>query len=297
MSLSKISLLLALASVSTSARAAEPSTADEIVVTGRSEDPTALRHGVTRFIGQVAEAADQNQLARRRGGYCPRISGLPDRDVPAVLARFADAAAAARLTAKPPGCRPDMVVIFTGNGDALMRAARSRKPGLFTELEPTKTRELFGSGRAIRWWYETAALNGNGVAIPKDPRRYNPAGEPDRNPIYSASLIRTEIKIDLATTVTVIDVNKARGFPLEALASYAAMVSFAQLSAKDATLGQAPSVLGMFAQGDGPGAAPLDLTRWDRAYLAGLYRIPLDRPIATQRRMLSTAMQTTIAAE
>jgi hypothetical protein len=272
---------------------------DEIVVTAVPRDPSELRKAVTGFVGRVSQAATQNQLSRRASTFCPKVLGLEDRYQGIVLGRVRDAAEAAGLTELPVNCTTDLLIIFTGDGDALMTALRSKKPEFFKAQEPPKQRELFGSARAVRWWYENRARDQNGALVASDPRQLNEGASVAELPttqIYNASLISTPIRISLSGNVVVIDVNKAEGYPLDAIASYAAMVSFAQVSARDRTLGDAPTVLGMFARTGPRREALRELTVWDRAYLKALYKIPMNRNFETQRRRLSTAMRDAIIA-
>jgi len=216
-----------------------------------------------------------------------------------VLAKLRDAAKAAGIRELPAGCKSNLVVIFTTNGDVLMKALRSKRPGFFVNLEPVKTRELFGSGRAVRWWYENSPRGPNGQAVPgaTDMNVGASATEMNSMQVYTSSLITTNIVVNLSGNVVVIDVAKAEGFPLDAIASYAAMVSFAQVTARDTALAEIPSVLGMFARPNPRKEALRDLTAWDRAYLHGLYRIEPNRPFDTQRRRLTAKMRDAIVVE
>ena len=282
-------LLLALTTIS----ATPPPEPDEIVVTAVPTNPAERRKAVSSFVGKVSQSAVQNQLSRRMSAYCPKVLGLEDKYVPLVEAKLEEAEEAARLKRLPAGCTTDMLVIFTQNGDALMEALQKKKPVFFLYLEPWKSRELFKSGRAVRWWYENQGKSQNGATVGNDPRAAQAGAsvaELTTNQIYSASLITTPIKVNLSGNVVVIDVSKAEGYPLNAIASYAAMVSFAQVSARDNVLGDVPSVLGMFNRPGPRGEALKDLTVWDRAYLSALYKIPMNRNFDRQRNALRGAM-------
>jgi len=254
---------------------------DAIVVTAVPKDREELDHAATAFVARVSLIAEKPQLARRTKTYCPKIMGLEDRYLPVVLERVRDAAQAADVTERPAGCQSDLLIIFTTDGDALTQALRVARPNSFTRIHPEKARELFNSGRAIRWWYGTQ-------------QQFKQGEKPDEGVRASrgtGSLISTSLKLYLSGTVVIIDVGKSDGYPLDAIASYAAMVSFAEVNGKDATLGETPSVLGMFAR-SGPRADALrELTAWDRAYLHGLYRLRMDRPSDKQRRELAGLMR------
>ena len=69
------------------------------------------------------------------------------------------------------------------------------------------------------------------------------------------------------------------GQPLTAVADYAAFVAFAEIRPNDPS--PAGSILAMFDAGGRP-----EFTDWDRAFLAALYRIPLDRMGRRHRGLL-----------
>ena len=273
---------------------------DDIVVTAVPKNPVELRKKVVSFVGKVAQIATQGQLSRRSAHFCPKVLGIEDRYTPMVLSKLREAGAAAGLKELSEGCQTDLTVIFTTDGDRLMTALRTKRPAMFAQQEPAKNRELFGSGRAVRWWYSNAPKDQNGAAV-ADAQAMNVGNSIDTMnsvTVYSSSLITTNVTVNLSSNVVVIDVNKANGYPLDAVASYAAMVSFAQVTGtRDDTLADAPSVLGMFARSGPRKDALRDLTAWDRAYLHGLYRIEPNRPFQTQRRRLATEMRDAIVQE
>jgi hypothetical protein len=98
----------------------------------------------------------------------------------------------------------------------------------------------------------------------------------------SASLIDTQMVVNLTSTIVIVDAEKSTGFALESVAAYAAMVSLAQikLSTDYSTY---PSILSMFSGGKGADEAPRDLTEWDYAYVRALYNSPANRTARSQR--------------
>jgi hypothetical protein len=94
-------------------------------------------------------------------------------------------------------------------------------------------------------------------------------------------LVSTQVGRVLIAASVVVDVNRMERMPLEAVASYAAMVAFAEI--RDSSFATRGSVLSMFgAQPD----APRNLTDWDMAFLRALYRLPLDRDARQHRGLL-----------
>lgn len=74
----------------------------------------------------------------------------------------------------------------------------------------------------------------------------------------------------------VIDVDKSVGYPLAAVADYAAMVSTAQVR-NDIDFAGMPSILSLFSRGPDAAQSQAGLTRFDKAYLSSLNSVAIDR--------------------
>jgi hypothetical protein len=282
------------------ARAQSPTGNDTIVVT--AQDRKELQHRITTFVRSATVVPELGQYARRNDPYCPKIVGLAPAYVPRVLDRVRAAGHAANLADPAPQCQPNLTIIFTEDGDAQMALLKKRSHRLFNGSYREKERELFGSGRAIRWWYasDMSAAGGNPVGSDMSAQAVVPGGNGGSGGIpgfdgirtqnaRSDSLIETNIKVDLTGTFVVVDVTKANGYSLDSVASYAAMVSFAQINDKQDFAGF-PSVLSLFATNTDKASAPTDLTDWDKAYLHALYTTPPNREAWIQRTRLAGKM-------
>lgn len=272
----------------TAALALLPSTSlkaqEDIVVTAIPHAPAELKKAVGNFVSRVGRLTEQAQMARRLDDYCPRIIGLDEQYEPIVLNHINQAAEAAGLPRAAPDCARNLIIVFTRDGDALTRELRRASPLTFRGISPEKGRELFDSGRPVRWFYTPRSTSKNGQSAVDGVLR-----------TYSASIISTNIVIALSGTVVIIDVGKTEGFPLSSVSAYAAMVSFAQVSGNQQILRETPTILGMFNR-EGPRKNALPgLTQWDRAYLRSLYAIRMDRNSDQQRRALSGMMSDELA--
>ena len=78
----------------------------------------------------------------------------------------------------------------------------------------------------------------------------------------------------------VVDLDRAEGRSLQAVAAYAAFVAFAEVRPSEPP--PAGSILGMFRDEQ----QARGLTDWDMAFLRALYQIPLDRRARRHRGML-----------
>lgn len=263
--------------------ACEPAVAQEadlIVVTAPSRSDGALKRQVAEFTQRVADNTGQAQFARRSGTYCPKIIGLPEPFTRVVLAKLEDGAKAThKVRSGTTDCKADVFIIFTEDASDLLERIRQRNPRFFQALQSdAKVRQL-ASQTPVKWWYGTELKGADGEPV-VDGATYR----------TNASLISSGITITLSSTVVIVDVGRSDGYPLDSIASYVAMIAFAQIRPSDGRLGGVPSILGIFDR-VGPRLSALrNLTEWDRAYLRALYRLPRDRPLWQQRSQLSAAM-------
>jgi hypothetical protein len=268
---------------SSAALAAEPS---DITVNGLYVSPAEQRQAITRFVKRMEVTNETGQAARRDTPYCPAVVGLRDEYVGVILRHLREAAAATRrITEAPAGCSPNLAVIFTANGQAVARNIGSRQPQWFDDANVMMRDAFLRSDRPVRWAYSTMLSTSDGVPAMEAIARH-----------YQSSLVSTQVKLDLTGTLVIIDVNKAEGFPLDAIASYAAMVSFAPVAHNDSLMAATPSVLGMFARSGPRIAAEQSLSDWDRAYLEAVYAMPIDRPWWQQRSALIARMNAALTA-
>lgn len=258
---------------------------DEIVVTAVPQDDAALNHAANVYVRRMAEVTELDQYAHRLKSFCPAVIGMDPQYAPPVLARIREAAAATgSLAEAKAGCTANLAIVFTEDGDALVRAMQKREPRQFDALTIAKRKELFDTGRPVRWWY--------GI---------EPAGSDGDRSVegtvhgWRASLISTGLALDLSATVVIVDVTRAHGLPLDAISSYAAMVSLAQINDTGNGPHGVASILGLFSP-DNPGEAPGQLTPWDRAYLYALYHVAADRPAWQQRAAMVGRMRMALRA-
>jgi hypothetical protein len=144
----------------------------------------------------------------------------------------------------------------------------------------------------VRWWYNTEIRSRDGSPAADVPTPGGflegpqviplPTGQSGNLSLYSPSLVSTQAVRAIHSATVVIDVKRAEGVPLKSVIDYATLVGLAEIK-----LGASPgnSILSLF-RSDGHNR----LTRRDRAFLTGLYRIAMDRRAEQQRRALVGAI-------
>jgi hypothetical protein len=102
----------------------------------------------------------------------------------------------------------------------------------------------------------------------------------------TSSLIKSSVAVWVTSAVVVIDVTLATGKPLDAVADYVALAALAPMKLPPPVPG-VPSILALFGTPD----SPVDrLSRWDKAWLAALYSIPMARSGQRQRGDITARM-------
>lgn len=103
--------------------------------------------------------------------------------------------------------------------------------------------------------------------------------------LYNSSIVSTQVVRALQSATVVIDVEQAEGTPLDAVASYAAMVALAEFRSNPPPPKE--SILALF---DGE-MERRELSSNDAALLRGIYTVPPDREAYQQRRQLVTTVR------
>ncbi|MBJ7500657.1 MAG: hypothetical protein JHC57_12975 [Sphingopyxis sp.] len=247
--------------------------ADAIIVTGTPVTREEAKKRAAEYVRR-AGIAQLKPLARWVDPVCPRTVGVED-DVAAIInARVRAVASAAGAPVAPADCSANIVVAFSLDGRALARAVRRKAPDQFAELAPVaRDRVLDGKG-AIRWWYTTRDESRDGMPISDFYVK-----------LYNSSVVSTQVVRALQTATVVIDVEQAEGMPLDAVASYAAMVALAEFRSNPPPPQE--SILALF---DGE-AGRRELSGHDAALLRGIYTVPPDREAWQQRRQLVTTVR------
>ncbi len=246
---------------------------DAIIVTGTPVTREEAKKRAAEYVRR-AGIAQLKPLARWVDPICPRTVGVDETVAAIVNARVRAVAAAAGAPIAPADCQANIVVAFSSDGRSLARAVRRKAPDQFAELAPVaRDRVLDGKG-AIRWWYTTRDESRDGMPISDFYVK-----------LYNSSIVSTQVVRALQSATVVIDVEQAEGTPLDAVASYAAMVALAEFRSNPPPPKE--SILALF---DGE-MERRELSSHDTALLRGIYTVPPDREAYQQRRQLVTTVR------
>ena len=266
-----------------------PVALEDVFVEGRRFDI------LTRdFVAEVAIPARGRGLARWRDGVCVGVANLETGAAQYIVDRVSTVAEDMGLRPGAPGCSPRILVIATTDADSFTRQFVANRPRLFRvggggmDLGRNALRAFESADRPVRWWTVSAPVDSEtGQIAVRLPGDVSGAGTGNMSAMQyapkistTASRLTTQVVDDTLRSFVIVDVDRLNGVSLEQLADYIAFISLAQID-PDADTSDYVSVLNVFddpAQADG-------LTRWDQAYLRGLYE--------TQRTRVNPASQQT----
>jgi hypothetical protein len=235
---------------------------------------------VNRFVEAHSATSRIDQLSRWAGPVCPQTGGLTAPFDAYVTARVkAVAASVGAPTDKHPNrnfaCKPNLLIVFTATPQTLMDDVRKHHPQMLGFHYAAQAQRLAIMSHPIQAWYMTGtAPEGGNVEIDDEFHRL-PAGS-------AGSRLTSRISSQFVGVLVVIDASKIVGHQIGAIADSAAMLSLAHASQVKGC-SDLPTILD-FLNPDCPAAAdPPGLSRYDVAYLKGLYSIDPQEHLSAQR--------------
>lgn len=252
------------------APAEEPSTLDDIVVDGRRLDELART-----YVDAVAAPAKRRGLARWPGRICVGAVNMRRDLSQAVVDHVSSLALELGLRVGEPGCRPNIVVIFSADARSLAtslveadrRAFHLGVGGL--DRGGVALDAFTRSEEPVRWWHVSMPVIGaSHVRAIRMPGDSGPIVVPGEGIVNRGR----PISDDLNKVVIIVDVDQLEGATLAALSEYIAMVALAQVDPEGDTSGYS-TILNLFAD---PGGVQR-LSEWDMTYLRALYDAPSER--------------------
>lgn len=281
---------VALLGAQASAQQAESESDEPIVVTGQSQE--AARERAEAFIDSIGVAGGEVPAARWEDKVCPKVVGLAPHLADRVLERVRAVATDAGIALAGARCRTNIVISFVADGAALMRDISDKSPRLLEEVTLGKRDALRNGAAPIRWWYRSELVGKDKrggssdmpVALLGDFGNVPTRGDTTTLSQYDTSVVSSQTMRVLRSANVVVDASKIAGRSLDALAAYAALVAFAEI--KGDALPAKGTILGLFETDN----ALIDLSEQDRNFLAGLYRLRLDRSARQHRGSLVAAM-------
>lgn len=239
-------------------------TVDSVVVS----PPVQLdeKEAIASFVQDISADSGNGRIARWDRRVCPGVAGVKPEYAQFIADRVGALALRVGLEVDEPGCKVNVLIVFTPDSDGFVKRALKNHPYAFAryDLEMTAGRRALRnfqtSDAPVRWWHVTHRVTEDGT-------EYNSG---DQVQVYSTGRISTRTRDDFDRAIVVVDAGRVGQVRFAALADYLAFVSLAQIDPTAAPT-SAPTILTLFADRDAGREPKGELTDWDLAYLAGVY--------------------------
>ncbi|MCS6625666.1 hypothetical protein N0B44_22385 [Roseibacterium beibuensis] len=286
-------LMIAAAPQEPPAPEVDPTELQDVVIDARRIEQLARQ-----FIDDVAAPTRTRGLARWNSRLCVGVLNLRPDIGQAIVDRISDVARSLGVEAGEPGCRANALIVAADDGPAMAAAmVESRRRGFdIGSLKITQNDEaleaFMAEDRPVRWWQISIPVDSQtgGRAIRLAGDLHPGTNEPTapRIAVFAASRIQSQIRDDLRKVFIIVDIDDVEGLTTTQLSDYLAMVTLAQIDARGDASGY-DTVLNLFSDREGVSG----LTRWDMAYLTGLYEAEQNRinPNAQARGVADAAVR------
>ncbi len=283
--------------------AAEPRA--EITIESRRAD---LQPKISAFVQQIAGSYYEDALARWFKDVCPFVTGLPDIDRDALLARFLEVARAAQVPLAGEKCHPNLYILMTEEPEALLRGMDKRNHVFtFGDAQPALIEAFISTPRPVRVLYHTNEVTPEHtplvvMAYPDIEPDIGPKGDAHPNtggPVWNSAVpgrvgggtntwaqathLSFNAVWDIFRVFVIVDTTHLQGVSKAQLGDYVTMVALAQL--KSAHRADSSTILNLFSA---PAEAPAGMSDWDLAYLKALY--VTDQKSTLQRALIANEM-------
>jgi hypothetical protein len=246
---------------------------DQITVQAQRE---TLRKQVDQFFHlAMLKPPFGESLLRWEDAVCPTVEGMIQPAGEFVLRRLSELARESGVPLAKENCKhPNLFIVVAKNPETFLKLLWRGHPTMYnTARGIAPVRSFIEKARPIRVWYnvgsggvsnEISGLLTASVDAGLGAVDYPIVREPS-----SGASFRLMIHLrKIGTALVVIDPAQVGQLNIGQFADYIAMVSFVEVN-QDADLGANSTILNLFATSNA--AAPLEVTRWDKALLRALY--------------------------
>ena len=266
----------------------------------RPQDERALSRAISRFVqSHAVPSARSNQIGRWHEDICPLTTGLKPAFNDLVTRRVSEVirGVGAPHDRSWTGCNTNVVIAFTSSPQGLLDFIAREHHGLLGYYTSAQTRAVTTISHPIEARYVTGTRSlssgGGSQWAPKNGAvPDNPTGllvDTDLGPAPGGtpgSHLGSNRRGEFMHVTVIVDANAVAGYPLTAIADYAAMLALTRVAPQDGC-GELPSILDLLATGCGPEAKPAGLTDVDLSYLRALYAADDDRNVNIEQGDMS----------
>lgn len=240
--------------------AAQP---DEIVVTGKVLRLSKAKiHRQARDISVVGNIL-HTPIARMETHLCPGIIGLQAEFAAQMIDRIRFQADRLDVPLAPDGCRANMIVVFTENGQEMLQSLYKKSPYMFKNITVPERRRLLADTGPVHVWSQVETRTRDGALVGRNNDLISP---PTVSGWQAHSRIYLPVRMDITSVMIFVNTDVAGDKTLAQLADYSVMRGLVRTKPHpDMAM---DSILSLF-ENEGP--HPMSLTDFDQAYLNAIY--------------------------
>jgi hypothetical protein len=287
-----VSTLLAGALCAAAPLAAQPAPAVASKEAGANADIVVqgTREELRSQLRQILDTND-GQLARFESQFCPKVIGFPADWTRHLESMIRANAVEAGIKVEPAGCRPTALVIFIEDPQRLVVELRKAMPSLFAGYTHQELGMLTAAKRPAYNWRTVEMVDKDGLKLATAGRINGEASDARIVRNANASRVTSNVRYDIMTSFSAIDIARTPGQTLRQLADYATMNLMLDLSRDAARKAQPESILALF-EAPTAEAAPAKMSAMDKGALRGLYTQRSNNvSAAVQRGRMAKAMK------
>ena len=280
--------LFALVAASAAPLAAQEADPPPIVVEGEKRQSEDALTGLARDLAGNPRA--DRPLARFEKPLCLMVAASDAELGREIAARIIENAKAAKVRVRSSGCSPNALVTFSDDAHGQLREIRKSGRRLFAGLSAREIDAAMGARDPVYVFQASRETSATGQEIVASPEAKGSDGiVGPTNRVFSMGRLKRETREDMLAALVVIDSGAVASLSPIQIADYASLRLLAptgEVDVADTGAGaNAPrTIMTLFAA---PASAPQQMTRFDRAYLAALYRMP---PGSFSREVLRAAV-------
>lgn len=241
----------------------------------------ANRQRLLDFVKNTTALSPDGRVARRAARLCPLVAGAPAEVNTYVAARIRQVGSTVGVNVEQTACRPNLLVLFSREPEAMLEAARRRGKISFRPMSAIRTDRFKSSAQPVRWLHNVVEVGAAGALAETDDLN----GPPEVR--ERGSRLTSDLRSSIRNSIIVIDAKATDGVEVGALADYATFVALADVQSAAGAPNNA-SILNLF-NGEKPGEGQR-LTPLDMAYLQGVYKVRTDISGLNQMGAVATIM-------
>ncbi|MBI5941825.1 MAG: hypothetical protein HY859_15525, partial [Caulobacterales bacterium] len=205
-----------------------PTPVEGLVIQARPAAPPV--DSVTAFVDDISAPTVNGRLARWDRRICPGVIGMQPAYAQKIIDRIALIAVTIGLRVGEPGCKANMVIVATDDGQAMARMVVDRNKrvlegGVDGSSRGRKALKAFvETPREVRWWHVTQTTGVDGFGYQRDAQ-----DGPGSLAVRSLGRIRATTRDNFLGVIIMVDVSRVGVIRFDALTDYIAMVGLAQI--------------------------------------------------------------------